>query len=371
MPITLSVITSIQAFKECKSKWENFRLHQNDNVMCNSWHWINTWLDIFYRPKDQLRLYMWHCEEKPIGIIPCYLKKTFSGNELRFIATGEPTRSEVCSEFQDFILDEEYSDNILAQFSREILADKHISAIIFDNILTSSKAYHWFNNVNFSGRRKVINNLGKRYLLPLQADIKEQISQLKSSNIKRHAKKFLKNKNCKVSLIENTEELNTFYQELIKEHNQSWYKRGKTGAFEDELFILFHRKFSVKLLNDSRLIAFKLECENEFCALFYGIVDGDTLYYYQSAVNHESKLSSAGVAMHIVAINLAREKGLSSYDLMKGSDDSYKVRYVRGGSAVFTVAALSARYRFFSALSHLYKKTVCYVYTLKGKINEI
>jgi hypothetical protein len=346
MSIVLSVITSYQEFQQYSSTWESFRRQQNDNVICNSWDWLNTWIDIFGCSKDKLHIYIWHCEKDIVGVIPCYLKKTFAGNELRFIATGEPTESEVCSEFQDFLLNTEFKEKILTQFTNEILANKNLSAIVFDNILTTSNVYKWFETVDFSNWKKTVSNLGNRYLIPVKLEQKEQLSSFKSKNIKRHAKKNLSDIRWHVTTINDASGLKYFYQQLISEHNHSWSKRGKIGAFEHADFVAFHQEFSQKMLKDNKLVAFKLECEDEFAALFYGMIDGDTLYYYQSAVNHESKLSSAGVAMHVIALDIARKNNLAFYDLMKGSHNSYKSRYIESDIQVCSSSIYKLKYKY-------------------------
>ena len=345
MPIELSVITSLQAFKECKPKWERFRQKQNDNAMCNSWHWMNTWLAVFERPQDKLYIHIWSFNEEVVGIIPCYIKKTFAGNELRFIATGEPTCSEVCSEFQDFMLDDKFSDKILEQFSKKIVNDKYISAIFFDNILTTSNAYKWLESINIKNWKKTVKHLGNRYLIPVKQIQKEQVFSFKSKNIKRHAKKILADTRWNVTVITEVSELKNFYQKLIKEHNAGWNKRGKVGAFEQSDFVKFHQVFSQEALKKNKLLAFNLECEKEFCALFYGIIDGDILYYYQSAVNHDSKLSSAGVAMHIAALTVAHENNLAFYDLMKGDVNSYKAQYIESNIEVVNSSIFTLKYK--------------------------
>jgi hypothetical protein len=276
------------------------------------------------------------------------LKKTFAGNELRFLATGEPRQSEVCSEFQDFLLNTAFKDKILTQFTNEIFDNKNISAIIFDNILTTSNVYKWFETVDFSNWKKTVSNLGNRYLIPVKREQKEQLSAFKSKSIKRHAKKNYLDTSWHVTTINDALALRYFYQQLISEHNHSWSKRGQIGAFEQANFVEFHQEFSQKMLKNNKLVAFRLEYTNELSALFYGMIDGDTLYYYQSAVNLESKLSSAGVAMHLIAIDIARKHNLAYYDLMKGSPSSYKKRYIESDIQVCSPSIYKLRYKYLS-----------------------
>jgi CelD/BcsL family acetyltransferase involved in cellulose biosynthesis len=356
MAIELSILTTYQEFKGFSRTWEAFRQQQADNTACNSWDWCNTWIDVFWRDKDQLYIHIWYDKEEVIGIIPCYLKSTLAGDELRFIATGEPTKSEICSEFQDFLLNSEFEKRILMQFTNKILAERHISAIVFSNILITSKAYQWLESLNKYDWIKTIKNSSKRYIIPIKKDVTTQISSFKSNNIKRHAKKFIANTQCHIVTINDNVALNDFYPQLIKEHNSAWRKRGEMGAFEQPDFVAFHRLFMNRMLKKHKLVAFKLESENEVSALFYGIIDGNTLYYYQSAINHESNLSSAGVAMHVVALDIAREKNLMFYDLMQGATNSYKARYITNDIIVVNIALFTKKHHYLMCLKQLTKK---------------
>ena len=358
MSIELSVITSFQEFKNCSRIWEAFREQQADNTMCNSWDWCNIWIEVFLRNKDQLYIHIWFYQKEIIGIIPCYLKNTYAGTELRFIATGETKKSEVCSEFQDFLLHPKYKALILSQFTNEILNNKSIAAIIFDNILVTSIACQWLNTLKSKHWVKKITNEGKRYLIPVNQKQPTQQSVFKSKNIKRHEKNFLADSNWDVTKVNDPSSLNSFYQLLIKLHNKSWSARNKLGAFEDHDFVEFHRSFSKKALKNKKLVAFKLVCKEEVCALFYGIIDGNTLHYYQSAINHESQLTSAGVAMHVVALNIARENNLAFYDLMKGSETSYKKRYIQSDIHVANFSFNTIKYKVITNFIKLFHKLI-------------
>jgi len=358
MSLVLTVITSYQEFKQHSTSWEIFRKQQNDNAICNNWHWLKAWIDVFWQPKDQLYIHIWYYQEKIIGIIPCYLKKTFAGNELRFLATGEPQESEVCSEFQDFLLSEKFKEEILTQFTCEVLANNNISAITFENTLTTSIAYQWFKKLTISHWKNSVNKAERRYLIPVRKTQHEQISSFKSKNIKRHAKKVLVDTSWDVIIIDDASSLATFYHQLAEEHNKSWNGRGKTGAFEQTDFVVFHLKFSQKMFENNKLVAFKLTLGNEFLALFYGIIDGDTLYYYQSAINHNSKLSSAGVAMHITALDIARENNLAFYDLMKGDVNSYKKQYIKSDIQVVSASMYTLKYKYLMNFVKVFQKLI-------------
>ena len=368
MSIVLSVITSLKEFLALSGSWERFREQQNDNAICNSWDWLNTWLSVYGRGKDKLYIHLWHHNQEIVGIIPCYLKFTFAGNELRFLATGEPVKSEICSEFQDFQLSTEFEEEILQQFTNRIMVDNNISAIIFSDILTTSKAYQWLDTLDKQNKIQELKSSGKRYIIPVKQDRNIQVSSFKSKNIKRHAKKFLANSHWRIVKVNDNEALTDFYPQLIKEHNDTWQKRGQTGAFEQADFVAFHREYSAAMLVKNKLVAFKIVTENEVSALFYGIIDGNTLYYYQSAVNHKSKLSSAGVAMHLVALDLAREKNLTYYDLMKGGSDSYKKQYIVSDIPVVSCSVYTLKFRYITYFIDIIKNLLARMSKILNKL---
>ncbi|PCH96607.1 MAG: hypothetical protein COB83_05280 [Gammaproteobacteria bacterium] len=354
--LTSKLINCLQHFQTIEKEWEELRLQFINPSMCTSWLWLTTWSENYLCNQDKLFIHFFYNNKQLVGITPLYLKKITYGYELRFIATGEKEEEEVCSEFQDFIINDEYKNEIFNLLNQQIKNHKKIYSIALNNILDSSFAQQWWHNFNSLFFLKYKTNITKQFILPIKQTQEKQVLSFKSKNIRRHANKFYSANITCTTQLRDKQDFEAFYQALINLHNKAWNSKGINGCFENNKFVTFHRVFMQKLLEKNQLILFKLNNENECVAIFYGVIDGNTLHYYQSGININCKLSSVGVAMHVEAISIAREHKLKFYDLMQGSISSYKSRYVLGKEEVASSFITHPLALFFQILIRLKRK---------------
>jgi CelD/BcsL family acetyltransferase involved in cellulose biosynthesis len=341
--ISLKVIDSTVDLEEFEHEWEQFRSQLHVSSLCLSFTWINLWCHHYLKSQDRLMIHCYYLDEKLIGIFPVYLEKIILGYQLRFVAQGESQEAEICSEFQDFMLESKYQHELLTMFSQAVLAIDGIRACAFSNVLEKSVVSTWVKG-NFSNWQ--VNNLplGVRYLLPVAEDNLSQIERLKSKTTRRQAKEYFNNEYCLCEYVGEQYSLDSLFTELVSLHNESWQKRGQKGVFENQVFRDFHYQFATKANDLGKLALFKISYKDKTQAIFYGVIDADTLFYYQSGVLRSSKLLSAGIAMHMEALAFSQSRKLKYYDLMKGKSDSYKKKIVRGGDEVLNIIAIKRTY---------------------------
>ncbi len=337
--IKLKVLKTINEFKTIENEWENFRSLYGGDSFCNSWLWLNTWCSHYLQKKDKLTLYCFYVDGQLVGVAPLYLKKIPCGYQLMLIATGEDEGGEICSEFQDFICLAQYKEEMLLTLSRQIKSDASIISIQFSNVFPDSLIQRWFNE-HCQHWTKKVDVTGLHFIAPIGKDMDEQISLLTSKTTKRHAKKYLKGTDCYCEVLSDETEIPEYFDELTALHNLSWQERCKEGVFINKTFSAFHREFTKKLFKNNKLLLFRIICQQQTVAVFYGIIEGDTLYYYQSGVMRDCALPSAGTAMHMEALSYARKNKLKSYDLMKGSPDSYKAHFIHAEQKLLNSTAV-------------------------------
>jgi hypothetical protein len=338
MNLTKRIITSKQSFFELEEEWEKFRCLQNADSFCNSGLWLNTWCNHYLQKKDKLTIYCFYVVDQLVGVAPLYLKKIACGYQLMLLATGEDEDGEICSEFQDLICLAQYEEKMLLALSQCIKSDASIISIKFSNVFPDSLIQRWFYSHCQHWTREV-DVVGLHFIAPVGKDIDDQIELLTSKTTKRHAKKYVKATDCYCEVLSDETEIPEYFEELTALHNLSWQERGKLGVFINKTFSAFHREFTKKLFQKNKLLLFKIICQQKTVAVFYGIIEGDVLYYYQSGVMRDCALPSAGTAMHIEALNYARKNQLKSYDLMKGSPDSYKAHFIPSEKKLLNSAA--------------------------------
>jgi len=339
MNLRQDIITSKQSFFELEEEWENFRCQLNADSFCNSWLWLNTWCNHYLQKQDKLAIHCFYVDDQLIGVAPLYLKKIPCGYQLMLLATGEDEEGEVCSEFQDFICFSQYQEEMLLAMSQCIAKDASIISIQFSSVIPDSLIQRWFD-CHCQHWTKKTNAAGLHFVVPVGKDIDDQISRLASKTTKRHAKRYTKASDCYCEVLSDESKLPEYFEELTALHNLSWQERGKSGVFINKSFLTFHNEFTKKAFHQNKLLLFRIICQQQTVAVFYGIIAGNTLSYYQSGVMRDCALPSAGTAMHIEALNYARKIQLKSYDLMKGSPDSYKAHFVLSEHKIINFSAV-------------------------------
>jgi len=341
--ISLKIVQTVQELVAIENIWETLRTDLGNRNLCLSWLWCKNWCDTFLQPQDKLAIHCYFKQGKLVAIFPVYQKKITLGYQLRFVATGEDQQEEICSEFQDFLILPDLKNELLIQFSTAINIMPRIISLAFDNVLPNSIVDHWFNNYSqYWYAKKIL--LGQRYVftVPLTPPLSTDI--FKSKTTQRQARKYLSLANCYCEHLSSNQSIDAMYTDLVKLHNKSWHMRGKRGVFDNERFRQFHYKFAQQAHHDNKLVMFKIVHNKQTFAVFYGMLDGNVLHYYQSGILREDNLLVAGTAMHFEALRYAQQHNIVYYDLMKGKFDSYKQRLVAGEQHVQNLVAYKKIY---------------------------
>ncbi|MCJ8320354.1 MAG: GNAT family N-acetyltransferase [Colwellia sp.] len=335
MTLSEKILTSQEEFETLQFSWGELIEESGSNNLCTTWSWISFWCKYYLREDDTLYIHTYYNGSQLVGILPLYLKKMTLGYQLNFLAAGEDEQGEICSEFQDFIVLTDFSDEILKLFTRSFMRSKNVFSINLNNILSESYAFSWVSSLPAQKYKSLVESIGQRFTIPVCKDTPSQLLGFHSKNRRREAKKYIENEKCSCIHLTKIDDFNSFFTELADLHNKSWLERGITGAFEQEVFVNFHADFAKEMFIQNKLIMFKILLLDETIAVFYGIIDGEILHYYQSGIKRHKELPTVGIAMHIEALKIASEKNLLLYDLMKGKEDSYKKQLTKQLQEVF------------------------------------
>ena len=125
----------------------------------------------------------------------------------------------------------------------------------------------------------------------------------------------------------------------------------------------FHQEWSQDLLRAEKLGLTTLTVNAKQIASLYEILDGSTVYYYQSGADIKDwgKLSP-GRVMLSAAIERAIESGYTWFDFMRGSDESYKNNYGCETDSMYAVAVFRS-----SAGGRLAKK----ISSIKSRVSAL
>ena len=336
------IFADVASVLELEHCWDEFIVKHATEGLCTQWLWLKIWLDTFFTPADELFVCCYFHNERLVGVIPCYLKANTCSKELRFIGTGEPECDEVCSEFQDFIIDEKYKNEVLDAFSLAAAAKK-IKLIAFDGLLSGSNAQSWAKDQQ-AYKIYLDRVIGTRFLVPFDKST-ITIDVLPGKSLRRKMRFAQKNDLYRVELLVGPEKFSYFFSKLALLHKRVWEAKGKAGVFSSAYFYSFHERFAKAMLDSKRLVMFTVNDNSVVLAVFYGIIFKDTLYYYQSGIERREGHNNLGAYMHYSAMEIAKSRGLKRYDLMKGSLNSYKKQYSESSTKLFNLKLVSKNYQ--------------------------
>jgi len=350
-----SIITTFSEFLLLEKHWNCFLEKKYSSYLCVEWSWIKSWLDVYLQKDDTLFVCTYWVEDQLVGLLPCYLKRASYINELRFIATGENEVDEVCSEFQDFIIETHYKDEIFTKFT-DVILKYAVKKISFENILPNSNIHGWTKSLSYLTWMFKEERNGFRYCVEI-SESENLIDKLPGKTLRRKMRSAQKSNMYQIELLENSASFDDFYDALKASHQSVWKEKGKVGAFNSNKFTEFHKSYAKGMLSKKQLVMFKLSYQNEVLAVFYGLINGDILYYYQSGIKRTEGHNSLGAAMHYHAMDLARKQGVKKYDLMRGSLNSYKQQYCVPSTPTSNI--------------YLIRRTLCYIPILQSIVSFI
>jgi len=149
--------------------------------------------------------------------------------------------------------------------------------------------------------------------------------------------------------------------ELKTLHDERWNKKNMSGAFSSPRFIAFHYQFMSRLLEDGKLRLRRTSIGNNLIAILYNIRFSETESYYQSGFDLQlGSRVRPGIYAHMQAIEISIDEKVKYYDMMKGSEDSYKLGYCAEAVPMLTIRlynrTLRGRLRYLRDISLRYAR---------------
>ena len=171
---------------------------------------------------------------------------------------------------------------------------------------------------------------GTRYCLNIPNVWTDYLQNLPSSSfrkkLQRSYQRFIALPESKYTVLTTGSEIMDKFPKLIRLHQSSWQKKGKSGAFYCEEFTSFHHQLIEKISHTNNVSLLVIEVKNQIIAVFYFFMDKDCCYYYQSGIDKAFRPNiSPGILGHSLMIQYCIEHNIKSYDFMMGaSSGSYK-----------------------------------------------
>jgi glycosyltransferase involved in cell wall biosynthesis/CelD/BcsL family acetyltransferase involved in cellulose biosynthesis len=116
------------------------------------------------------------------------------------------------------------------------------------------------------------------------------------------------------------ESLPALFGALARLHSARRHARNERAPLEDPQTLAFHRSASASLAANGELLLFGVRIGGELAAVLHALHDRGTTRYYQSGFEPSLASRSPGVLAIAHAIELARARGATSFDFLRGRE---------------------------------------------------
>lgn len=317
----IRVLQTLADVEQTEVSWRALYENAVNRQIFLSFDWHHCWLKTFRPFIRRLFVFCVYEDEELIALLPLY-QHVREPLQLRFIGTGEPEHSEVCSEYHDVLVRTTTSNALISTISAAL--EQTGKALTLDNVRTDSVLRLICQNV-FSTALSTEQQVQTRFFLPLEND------ELDDTRLKKKARRFynlVSRLGGELTICEHADELPAYMDVLISLHKKRWGKDGRSTIFDDADFIRFHQNLAQSLLVSGELLLACLRIDGRPVSAFYGMAAGESVFFYQSGIDEGfSPNVSPGTVIHYYVAMEARKRGYKVYDFLgSGSADDYKSR---------------------------------------------
>lgn len=318
--------------------WALLRRSGSDEPMLSPL-WLQRWWQVFGGSDGrELAVLAWHAEQQLVGLLPLLRRRHWYRGvmplrRLELLASGEPERDEIASEYLGPIFAAELEQQLSADLATRLL-DGSLGA--WDELVLPALRddQPWIAPLCAALRARGLHceltPHDEVHYVPLPASWDEYLGALsaKSRYLVRRSLRDTERWAGGVLRFEQVTEpaqLARGQQVLAALHGARW-SQGQTdagpdagGAFASPRFCAFHAAVLPELLARGALELRWLEARGEPIAVVYNLVWNGKVYAYQSGRQPGLPATvRVGVAIHADAIRRAIERGLREYDLLGG-----------------------------------------------------
>lgn len=324
--VTATVIQSEQEWEAIRSDWND--LHAVSPVASPPLDdaWLRAWWRVYSSTFASASLRVITVRRGPtlIGALPLYVHGGHLGlRHLRMMSTGEAEFEETCPDYL----------NLLTRPGEEASCARcvwsEIARLGWDHLellnLAGSTALLRADLVPANIRSLAI---GSCPVADLTGGFEAYLQRL-SSNGRQQARRLIREAERAGARLEiaTPSQLASAFDDLVRLHQERWTRDGQPGVFAAPRFVEFHRHLIETWLPTGRAVLARLWLGPAPVAAVYGFVTGSKFDFYQSGVQTDpaGPLRSPGTLTHLFLMRALSERGVRTYDFLRGSS-AYKKR---------------------------------------------
>jgi len=333
--LKVSVIDSMDAFKELRTAWSSLLSDSRSNTIFLTWEWLYSWAETYMNRERQLFILAIYDDKDELrGLAPWYIQNSRSSclaaREIHFL--GTPNAG---SDYVDLIIKKGQEQNVTLCIYNFLLKEgsPHWDYCLLNDVpATSLFLLHFLNKTQDDGKYAEIRPASYCPIVPLRKSSEDFFAML-SPNRRQQFRRHLRLLQKKAAIehfscngMYSGSDLDDFFK-LYSEKNEHY----------DSTVYSFMTAFSSKFSETSPIQIDLLRADGRTIAGLFHIRHLDTLYMYLMAVDKEYDSGiSIGNILVGMCISKAIDNGFNTYDFLKGIEP-YKFHWAEAGNVSLTL----------------------------------
>lgn len=328
--IVISTVSS-DDFSGFEQSWNDLVSRSDADKLFMGWVWLHNWWKAFFQQDSmQLCLLAVYDGQKLVGIAPLYLayEKTKVGkiSRLQFLGNRWRDRTNIRSEYMDFIIDRDYEDAVISKIAQFLFNDIAWDELtVCNHIAESSTVNRLLEYAKEKGAVIRVHEPGCTHCVVTHGSFDEYLKELSPSTrskLYNQRKKLLKS--SEVELVEVAPDQSEKLLQILNQfHQNRWEKK-----LFDHRRLNFHTAVVRELAQRGCLDSSFLIADGEIVSALYDYKVGKAKYGIQLGFNPNFNNKVSISQLHFGhAIEKAFNTELETYDFLRGigkSKKSYK-----------------------------------------------
>lgn len=332
--LTATVLDDAAPLMQLRPDWLALqRRSRMDEPMLSPTWLLNWWLIFGGLDGRQLRIVLFHRNERLVGLAPLLIRQVWHRRLIPFrrlepLGTGEAESDAICPDYLN-VLAEQGTESMVASALVELLGSGALGA--WDELVIPkmdgegtmpSLLADTFTSVGYPAQ---VRETDAAPYIPLPTTWQAYLQALSPSRryyLTRSLRDFDKwaGGSTKVRCATSAADLEEGRRILVQLHQQRWTEADRPGVFSSPRFTAFHQAVQTDLLQTGNLELLWLCAREEPVAAVYNLVWNGKVYFYQSGRKMDLPESvRSGVVLHAHAIRRAIELGRREYDFLAGA----------------------------------------------------
>ncbi|HEY7838004.1 MAG TPA: GNAT family N-acetyltransferase [Terriglobales bacterium] len=308
------------------------------------WDWILTWWRHFHGSSELMVVTARSPDGRLRGLLPLHIvRRRAAGMPVRSLEFLGHRGSAVCADHLDLLARPEERGEVAAALMREVLRRRsRWDTLVLADLAEDSPLPEALRTMDSSIALQA-QAAETCYYRRLPADATALWGEIQRSHpefvrsLRRDRRRLDRRYQTRFLADPSPAELEPTLTALARLHRLARARQGQTSNFDRAAYLAFHKELIQRLAAQGKLYLARLECDGRIAAVFYGMVEGEVLFFYQSGF--DTALQADGVGKILLAEvfeDAITRLHLNGFDFLRG-DEAYKAQWADGARHTTTL----------------------------------